>query len=42
LPPKCQEAVEQVAHHLVASRDAFALDQEQVDTLRELATQSNK
>ena len=38
LSPAGQRAVERVAGHLVASRDAFALDQEQVDTLLELAT----
>jgi hypothetical protein len=41
LSPECQRAVERVAHHLVASRDAFALDQEQVDTLHQLATPPN-
>lgn len=41
LPPQCQEVVEQVAHHLVANRDAFSLEQEQVDALRELATHPN-
>jgi hypothetical protein len=42
LPLEAQKAVEEVAHHLVAKRDAFALDQEKVDTLLDLATSRNR
>jgi hypothetical protein len=41
LSPACKRAVERVALHLAANPAAMNLDQNRVDTLRELAIQSN-